>query len=41
MTHYLLSVHTGPGGEPPTPGQAQDAFQRLGQLEDEMKATGT
>jgi hypothetical protein len=40
MAHYLLSVHTGPGGEPPTPEQAQATFQRLGQLEDELKTTG-
>jgi hypothetical protein len=41
MAHYLLSVHTGPGGEPPTPEQMQDTGRRLGQLEDELKSTGS
>jgi hypothetical protein len=40
MANYLLSVHTGPGGKPPTQEQMQDTGQRLGQLEDELKSTG-
>ena len=40
MAHYLLSVNTGPGREPPTEEQAQATFQRLGQLEDELRTTG-
>jgi hypothetical protein len=40
MAHYLLSVHAGPGAEPPTPEQMRDTGRRIGQLEDELKSTG-
>jgi hypothetical protein len=43
VPHYMLSVHTveGEAREPMTDEQRQQSHQRLGALEDEMKATGT
>jgi len=43
MPHYLLSVHTGSdeAAQPPPPEQAQDAMHRLGELEDELRSTGS
>lgn len=41
MTHYLLSVHSGPsGGAQAPPGPARDTAERLGRLEDELRSSG-
>jgi hypothetical protein len=42
MAHYLLSVHTGTAdaGEPPTEEQMRESMCRIGELEQDMKATG-
>lgn len=43
MSQYLLSVHTVDGQvcEPMTKEEMQQAYQRIGALEEEMKSSGT